>query len=97
MLKNKKEKRFCPKNYFVGYKASIVGIPGKSNRSLIITGVKEIKEYLDEKISLDIGGEFLSVNGHILKCITYTCGAVEIKGTIEKVEISSEYKKGATT
>ena len=94
MLKKKKEKRFCPKNHFVGYKASIVGIPGKSKRSLIITGVKEIKEYFDEKISVDIGNEFLSVSGCALECITYTCGAVEIKGTIEKVELSSEHKKG---
>ena len=83
----KKRKKEIHSRIF-GYKASLVGSYGKSNRSLVITGAVEIVRYITNKIIIDMNDFYLNVTGNELKCITYTGGAVEIKGEIKKITLS---------
>ena len=83
-INRKKDKiaRFC------GYKASLSGAYGKKKRSLVIMGAKEIVRYITNKIVIDMEDFYLDISGDELKCITYTGGAVEIKGDIKKIVLS---------
>ena len=95
MIKKKMKTGFDRKvTPIAGYKASLIGKAGKKQRSLIVNGAVGITEYFNEKISIDTGDVILRIHGEGLECLTYTCGAVEIKGKIEKIELIDTHKGG---
>ncbi len=57
---------------------------GKSD-SLRVEGVKRILTCTEEQVSLRLRGGSLHVFGKRLTCVTFSSGAVEITGEIERI------------
>jgi hypothetical protein len=57
---------------------------------LLISGVQNIMSYTTEEVTLNMGGEFLSISGRGLLCRTYVNKTVEVIGEIGG--ISSDFR-----
>ena len=70
---------------------------GEGKKLLLISGAKSVLHYSPTFLELDIGSEFLILEGSSILCRTFLSGAVEVIGRIDSLRLSDRYVKAEET